>query len=79
MGTDRKVRHAFARGTPDQKNGLMASTACRVVSKNAIGSSIFNATSGRGTESRWRMKRLRKKFEDYNHKRSGGGSDPTIH
>ena len=28
---------------------------------------------------RWRMKRLRKKFEDYYHMRSGGGPGPTIH
>jgi hypothetical protein len=27
---------------------------------------------------RWRMKRLRKKFEAYYEKRSGGGNDPNM-
>lgn len=34
--------------------------------------------SVRESYRRWRMKRLRKKFEDYYEKRTGGGNDPNI-
>ena len=35
--------------------------------------------SWRDAYRRWRMKRLRKKFEDYYEKRSGGDDGPTLH
>lgn len=35
--------------------------------------------SWRDAYRRWRMKRLRKKFEDYYDKRSGGGDGPMVH
>ena len=35
--------------------------------------------SWRDAYRRWRMKRLRKKFEDYYDKRSGGDDGPMVH
>jgi membrane associated rhomboid family serine protease len=49
-----------------------------VVSRSAYQSSGGVVGPLRDAYRRWRMKRLKKKFESYYEKRSGGGSGPTI-